>query len=107
MARIITPITTARTLRKNLIFGGVALILMIIASGSYEAWQDYRAALAQGNADVLTFYTAQGTLAQKRIEVIKLKQQLIENWIALEIASGRYLPIPNPATRPIAPVIDR
>jgi len=65
----------------------------------------YQRALQQGNADVLSFYTARSALAQKRIGVLKLKQQLVENWIAMEIASGQYLPIesaPNaPTTRPI------
>ena len=52
----------------------------------------YRNALARGNADVLSYYTAIGTLAQKRLDLIKLKQQLVQNRIALEIASGQYLP---------------
>lgn len=52
----------------------------------------YQSALAQGNTDVLSLYAAQATLSQRRIDVIKLKQQLIENWIALEIASGQFLP---------------
>jgi signal transduction histidine kinase/CheY-like chemotaxis protein len=55
VARINTPITTASALRKTLIFGGAALILMIIASDSYEAWQDYRAALAQGEHTARSF----------------------------------------------------
>ena len=46
----------------------------------------------RGNADVLSFYTAQGNLAQKRIDIVKLKQQLSENWVALELAYGGYLP---------------
>lgn len=52
----------------------------------------YRDALARGNADVLSYYAAIGTLAQKRLDLIKLKQQLVQNRIALEIASGQYLP---------------
>src|SRR5437899_9083431 len=46
----------------------------------------------QGNADVLSYYTARGTLLQKRIQLIKLQQQLLEAHTTLEIASGRYLP---------------
>jgi len=46
----------------------------------------------QGNTDVLSYYTARGTLLQKRIQLIKLQQQLLEARTALEIASGRYLP---------------
>jgi outer membrane protein TolC len=62
--------------------------------------QTFGDALEKGNADVLSYRTAQSALAQKQIEVIKLRQQLIENWIALEIAAGQYLPIePTPMTR--------
>jgi len=46
----------------------------------------------QGNADVLSYYTARGTLLQKRIQLIKLQQQLLEAKTTLEIVSGRYLP---------------
>jgi outer membrane protein TolC len=52
----------------------------------------YRVAVEQHNADVLSSYTAQNSLAQKRLAVLKLKQQLMDNTIALEIASGTYLP---------------
>src|SRR6266446_4589169 len=47
----------------------------------------------QGNADVLSYYTARSNLLQKRIQLIKLQEQLLEAHTALEIASGRYLPI--------------
>ncbi len=64
----------------------------------------YRQAMSHGNGDVLSYYTAQGTLAQKRLDLLKQKQQLAENRIALEIATGRYLPeeaAPTaPASRP-------
>ena len=62
----------------------------------------YRDALDRGNADVLSYYTAIGNLAQKRLDLLKLKQQLVQNRIALEIAAGQYLPddLPSPATRP-------
>lgn len=63
----------------------------------------YQAAVAQHNADVLSYYSAQNDLSQKRIDVLKLKQQLMDNQIALEIASGRYLPMPattGPSTQP-------
>jgi outer membrane protein TolC len=46
----------------------------------------------QGNADVLSYYTAHNNLLQKRIQLIKLQEQLLEAHTALEIASGRYLP---------------
>ena len=50
------------------------------------------AARQQGNADVLSYYTARNSLLQKRIQLIKLQEQLLEAHTALEIASGRYLP---------------
>jgi len=64
--------------------------------------QAYQLALNQGNADVLSYYTAQNDLAQKEISLLKLKQQLVDSRIGLEIAAGRYLPQPVVAaqTRP-------
>ncbi len=59
----------------------------------------YQLAIDQHNADILSFYSAQNDLAQKRIDLLKLKAQLLDNKIALEIAAGRYLPEP-PATAP-------
>jgi cobalt-zinc-cadmium efflux system outer membrane protein len=61
----------------------------------------YRDALERGNADVLSYYTAIGNLARKRLDLLKLKQQLVQNRIALEIAAGQYLPEdrPTPAAR--------
>jgi cobalt-zinc-cadmium efflux system outer membrane protein len=47
----------------------------------------------QHNADVLSYYTARSNLLQKRIQLIKLQEQLLEAHTALEIASGRYLPM--------------
>lgn len=63
----------------------------------------YQAALAQHNADVLSYYAAQNDLSQRKIDLLKLKQQLMDNQIALEIASGRYMPAAPttaPATQP-------
>ena len=68
----------------------------------------YRVAVAQHNADILSYYTAQNDLAQKRLDVLKLKQQIIENEIALEIASGTYLPVETraPATPARPPIME-
>ena len=55
-------------------------------------------AAEQRNADVLSYYTARSNLLQKRIQLIKLEEQLLEAHTTLEIASGRYLPI-NSALR--------
>jgi outer membrane protein TolC len=63
----------------------------------------YQAALGQHNVDVLSYYLAQNDLSQARIDLLKLKQQLMDNQIALELASGRYLPAPpttGPSTEP-------
>jgi outer membrane protein TolC len=46
----------------------------------------------QGNTDILSYYTARSSLLQKRIQLIKLQEQLLEAHTALEIASGRFLP---------------
>jgi cobalt-zinc-cadmium efflux system outer membrane protein len=56
-------------------------------------------AVEQGNADVLSYYTARNNLLQKRIQLIRLQEQLLESHTALEIASGRYLQI-NRALQP-------
>jgi cobalt-zinc-cadmium efflux system outer membrane protein len=56
-------------------------------------------AIEQGNADVLSYYTARSNLLQKRIQLVKLQEQLLEAHTVLEIASGRYLPI-NKALQP-------
>src|SRR5215472_8836078 len=53
-------------------------------------------AVEQRSVDVLSYYTARSNLLQKRIQLIKLQEQLLEARTALEIASGRYLPINNP-----------
>ena len=61
----------------------------------------YRSAVDRGNADVLSYYTALSNLAQKKLAVLKLKQQLVESLLALELASGTYLPQDDaPATAP-------
>ena len=62
----------------------------------------YQLAVGEHNVDVLSYYAAQNDLAQKRIDLLKLRQQLMDNKIALEIAAGRYLPEPQSggSTRP-------
>jgi len=54
-----------------------------------------KSALDEGNAYVISYYQTRFNLILRQIEVLKLKQQLIETRIALEIASGRYLPDSN------------
>ena len=52
----------------------------------------YQDALNQGNADVLSYYTARTNLAQKQIDLLKLKQQLALNREALKIAAAWHFP---------------
>lgn len=51
----------------------------------------FQLALGQGNVNAFEYYSAQNNLNQKTIQILKLKQQLIETRIALELAAGRYL----------------
>jgi outer membrane protein TolC len=62
--------------------------------------ESYRRALDAGNADVLSYYGAWNDLAQKRIGVLKLKQQLVQAGVALELASGQFLPALSAAGKP-------
>jgi cobalt-zinc-cadmium efflux system outer membrane protein len=50
----------------------------------------YRQAVAQGQADVLSYYTAWNDLTAKRLGVLTLRQQLADTQTALEIAAGVY-----------------
>lgn len=52
----------------------------------------YQDALSQGNADVLSAYTARTELAQKQIDILKLKQQLALNRVVLETAAAWHFP---------------
>jgi outer membrane protein TolC len=60
----------------------------------------YRTAVEQGNADVLSYYSAWNSLDQKRIALLGLEQQLEADRIALELAAGE--PLPQPGERPSA-----
>ena len=53
----------------------------------------YFTAVSQGRGDAVTYYFARGDLAQKRLEVLKLKQLLAHDRIALELAAGMVLPL--------------
>ena len=46
----------------------------------------------EGEGDVLSYFQARTNLNQKTLQLIKLKQQLMDARSALELASGRYLP---------------
>ncbi len=51
----------------------------------------YHDALLQGNADVLIYHNARDELIATHISLINLQLQLIDRFMALEIASGVYL----------------
>jgi len=48
-----------------------------------------QAALNAGNGDVISYYGAVSNLLQKRLQLIKLEEQLMEARTALELASGQ------------------
>jgi outer membrane protein TolC len=50
----------------------------------------YRAAYGAGQADAFDYYAVLDSLAQKRLEIIALKQELMETRIALELTAGLY-----------------
>ncbi len=53
----------------------------------------YKEALHQGNADLLGYYRLQNELLLKRLELLRLRQTQSDLGVALEIASGVYLPM--------------
>jgi outer membrane protein TolC len=83
---IATAIADIRSLNRQIAAAEEALPLLEKLVASAQTATD------QGNADVLSYYTARSNLLQKRIQLIKLQEQLLEANTALEIASGRYLP---------------
>jgi outer membrane protein, heavy metal efflux system len=46
----------------------------------------------EGEEDILSYFQARTNLNQRTLQLIKLKQQLMDARSALELASGRYLP---------------
>jgi cobalt-zinc-cadmium efflux system outer membrane protein len=84
---VATAIADIRSLNQQIAAAEEALPLLKKLVDSAQT------AIEQRNADVLSYYTARSNLLQKRIQLIKLQEQLLEAHTALEIASGRYLPI--------------
>lgn len=52
--------------------------------------ETYRTAVQEGQADVLSYYTAWNDLTQKRFDLLQLKGELVDAQIALELAAGVY-----------------
>ena len=84
---IATAIADIRSLNRQIAAAEEALpVLEKLVSSAQTA-------IEQRNVDVLSYYTARSNLLQKRVQLIKLQEQLLEAHTPLEIASGRYLPI--------------
>jgi cobalt-zinc-cadmium efflux system outer membrane protein len=60
------------------------------AESSQRLVETYKTALQEGQADVLSYYTAWNDQTEKQMEIIKLKQQLMDTCIALELETGLY-----------------
>ena len=58
--------------------------------------QTYQQALKFGNVDIVSYYTEVDQLIAKRINLIRLKNQLERNRIALALAAGTYVPEMRP-----------
>ena len=86
---IATAVADIRSLNRQVAAAEAALpVLQHLVDIAKEA-------LDQGAADVLGYFQAKTNLNQKSLQIIKLKQQLVDSRIALELASGRYLPAGN------------
>ena len=83
---IATAVADIRSLNRQVAAAEAALpVLQHLVDIAKEA-------LDQGAADVLGYFQAKTNLNQKSLQIIKLKQQLVDSRIDLELASGRYLP---------------
>lgn len=51
----------------------------------------YEEGIQQGNADVLSYYDARASLANRRLELLNLQRDLANLFVAMEIASGSTL----------------
>jgi outer membrane protein TolC len=86
---IATAVADIRSLNRQIAAAEAALpVLQHLVDIAKEAAD-------QGAADVLGYFQAKTNLNQKSLQIIKLKQQLVDSRIALELASGRYLPVGN------------
>jgi len=63
------------------------------AAGLERMLRTLEASMKSGNIDILSYYEARSTLYQKRVDLIKLERELMDNWVALELACGQYLPM--------------
>ena len=83
---IATAIADIRSLNRQISAAERALpIFEQLVSSAGEAMQ-------QGNTDVLAYYAARNSLLQKRVQIVRLKEQLLEAETTLETATGRFIP---------------
>jgi outer membrane protein TolC len=52
--------------------------------------ESYRQGVNLGQADVLSYYQAWNQQINSRIQLLSLNRSLVENRIALELATGQY-----------------
>jgi outer membrane protein TolC len=83
---IATAVADIRSLNRQIAVAEQALpIFEQLVQSAGEAMQ-------QGNTDVLAYYAARNSLLQKRVQIVKLKEQLLQAQTTLETATGRFLP---------------
>jgi outer membrane protein, heavy metal efflux system len=83
---VATAVVDVRSLNRQIAAAEAALpVLQHLVDIAKEASD-------QGTGDILGYFQAKTNLSQKSLQIIKLKQQLVDSRIALELASGRYLP---------------
>ncbi|MER3445998.1 MAG: hypothetical protein C4291_03805 [Candidatus Dadabacteria bacterium] len=69
--------------------------------------QTYHMAVEGNNADILSYYEARNTLLSKQIDALRLKRDLTDLGITLEIAAGQYFPGYDLSRSPSPERIDR
>jgi outer membrane protein TolC len=82
---IATALADIRSLNRQVAAAEKALPVFEKLVSSAEA------AMQQRNTDVLAYYAARSGLVQRRVQLMKLREQLLEALTALEIASGRFI----------------
>ncbi len=78
--------------RMDLLRQKIALSQRTVA-GLREVLRTYRLALRQGNADLLSYYQLEDEFLKRRLELLDLYRLRHELGVALELASGVYIPV--------------
>ncbi len=82
---IATALADIRSLNRQIAAAEEALPVFEKLVSSAEA------AMQERNTDVLAYYAARSGLVQRRVQLVKLREQLLEALTALEIASGQFI----------------